>query len=60
MKFPYEFETRGLALTAAMTMIGSTRKKLKVVEIVNRFKLRYWVVLHSNGAPAITYDTLTA
>jgi hypothetical protein len=51
---PMEYHTQGEALTAAMELIGSTRKRLVVEQITNSYGNRRYCVFHPNGDVAIT------
>ena len=51
---PMEYNTRGEALTAAMEVIGSTRKRLVVEQITNSYGNRRYCVFHPNGDVAIS------
>lgn len=52
---PMEYTTRGEALTAAMELLGSTRKRLVVEEITNKQGNRRYCVYHPDGNAAIFY-----
>jgi hypothetical protein len=60
MASPYEFTTQGAAMSAAMTLIGSTRKRFVVKEVINIHGLRRWVVAHPDGNPAIPFERFAA
>lgn len=51
---PKEFYTRGEALTAAMLLIGSTRKRLVVEQVINSEGDARYCIFHPNGDIAIT------
>lgn len=55
MARPYEFTSSGAALTAAMTLCGTTRKRFIVQEVTNPQGYPRWVVVHPDGNPAIPY-----
>jgi hypothetical protein len=55
MATPSEFSSRGAAITAAMTLCGTTRKRFIVQEVINHQGFRRWVVTHPDGNPAIPY-----
>lgn len=60
MALPFEFKSSGAALTAAMTLCGTTRRKFVVSEVINRFGQLRWIVTHPDGNPAIPYEVFTA
>lgn len=60
MATPYEFTTQGAAMSAAMTLIGTSRKKFIVKEVFNINGLRRWVVAHPDGNPAIPFERFAA
>ncbi|RMO14601.1 hypothetical protein ALQ45_102745 [Pseudomonas amygdali pv. morsprunorum] len=60
MATPYEFITQGAAMSAAMTLIGSTRKRFVVKEVLSINDLRRWVVAHPDGNPAIPFERFAA
>lgn len=60
MATPYEFKSSGAALTAAMTLCGTTRKKFVIKQITNPFGNIRWIVTHPDGNPAIPYEVFTA
>ena len=60
MARPYEFTSSGAALTAAMTLCGTTRKRFIVQEVINHQGLHRWVVVLSDGNPAIPYLEFSA
>lgn len=60
MALPFEFNSSGAALTAAMTLIGTTRKKFVIKQIINPFGQLRWIVTHPDGNPAIPYEVFTA
>ncbi|MDY7065670.1 hypothetical protein PsexTeo8_21150 [Pseudomonas extremaustralis] len=60
MARPYEFTSSGAALTAAMTLCGTTRKRFIVQEILNTQGYPRWVVVHPDGNPAIPYLEFSA
>lgn len=60
MPNPYEFKSSGAALTAAMNLIGISRRKYIVQQVVNRLGQLRWVVTHPDGSPAIPHEVLIA
>ena len=60
MASPYEFTSQGAAMSAAMTIIGTSRKKFIVSEVININGLRRWVVAHPDGNPAIPFERFAA
>jgi hypothetical protein len=60
MALPFEFKSSGAALTAAMSLIGTTRKKFVVTQIINKFGALRWIVTHPDGNPSILYEVFTA
>lgn len=60
MPNPYEFTSSGAALTAAMSLIGTSRRKFIVQQVVNHLGQLRWVVTHPDGSPAIPYEALIA
>lgn len=60
MATPYEFTSKGAAMSAAMTLIGTSRKKFIVREVININILRRWVVAHPDGNPAIPFERFAA
>jgi hypothetical protein len=44
-----EYHTSGEALTAAMELIGSTRKRLVVEEVIDKRGNRRYCLFHPNG-----------
>ncbi|MDA7011302.1 hypothetical protein PI739_02915 [Pseudomonas cerasi] len=60
MATPYEFTSQGAAMSAAMTLIGSTRKRFVVKEVLSINGLRRWVVAHHGGNPAIPFERFAA
>ena len=60
MATPYEFTTQGAAMSAAMTLIGTSRKKFIVREVININGLRRRVVAHPDGNPAIPFERFAA
>lgn len=55
MARPYEFTSSGAALTAAMTLCGTTRKRFVVQEVTSPQGYPRWVVVRPDGNPAIPY-----
>lgn len=51
---PMEYYTRGEALTAAMELIGSTRKRLVVEQVFNSEGEQRYCIFHPNGDVAIS------
>ncbi|MHB9357581.1 hypothetical protein ACYHKS_12065 [Pseudomonas amygdali pv. morsprunorum] len=47
-------------MSAAMTLIGSTRKRFVVKEVLSINDLRRWVVAHPDGNPAIPFERFAA
>jgi hypothetical protein len=60
MAMPFEFNSQGAAMTAAMTLIGSSRKRYIVKQITNRFGFIRWIVVHPDGNPAIPFERFQA
>lgn len=60
MATPYQFTTQSAAMSAALTLCGTTRKRFTVKEVMNRYGLRRWIVTHPDGNPAIPYEVFTA
>ena len=60
MASPYEFTTQGAAMSAAMTLIGTSRKKFIVKEVININGLRRWVVAHPDGNVAVPFERFAA
>lgn len=60
MATPYEFTSQGAAMSAAMTLIGSTRKRYIVREVINIHGLRRWVVAHPDGNVAVPFERFAA
>ncbi|OUM73719.1 hypothetical protein AUC60_11630 [Pseudomonas caspiana] len=60
MATPYEFTSQRAAMSAAMTLIGNSRRKFIVKEVININGLRRWVVAHPDGNPAIPFERFAA
>lgn len=56
MALPFQFRTQGAAMTAAMNMIGSSRKRYLISEISNRRGFRRWIVTDPDGNPVIFFE----
>jgi hypothetical protein len=60
MATPYEFTSQGAAMSAAMTLIGTSRKRFIVKEVFNVNGLRRWVVAHPDGNVAVPFERFAA
>lgn len=56
MALPFEFRTQGAAFTAAMNLIGSSRKRYLVSEVTNHRGSRRWIVTDQDGQPVIFFE----